>query len=181
MDDQLRFLALIDERLSAAGIPYMITGSFAMAIYALPRMTRDIDFVIALEEQRVPALLRAFAADCYLERAAVEEALAGRGMFNAIHRTWHLKADFIVQKDEPYRRLEFKRRRRITLDGRSYPVVTPEDLLLSKLCWRRDSRSELQLRDIKQILESQPELDWPYMRQWAAELGVLTDLEGLRG
>jgi len=180
MDDQLRFLALIDERLSAAGIPYMLTGSFAMAIYALPRMTRDIDLVIALEARQVPALLAAFAADCYLERAAVEEALAGRGMFNAIHRDWHLKADFIVRKDEPYRRGEFERRRRITLGDRSYSVVAPEDLVLSKLCWRRESRSELQLKDIEQILESQPGLDWPYMRQWAAELGVLADLEHLQ-
>jgi hypothetical protein len=180
MDDQLRFLALIDERLNAARIPYMVTGSFAMAVYAIPRMTRDIDLVIALAEQQVPALLQAFAADCYLERAAVEEALTGRGMFNAIHRAWHLKADFIVRKDEPYRRVEFERRRQIGLGGQSYPVVTPEDLVLSKLCWRRESRSDLQLKDIEQILAAQPDIDWAYLRQWAPELGVLADLEGLR-
>jgi len=86
-----------------------------------------------------------------------------------------------VRKDEPYRQAEFERRRQITLGGRSYSVVAPEDLLLSKLCWRRDSRSELQLRDIEQILASQPELDWAYLRQWAADLGVLADLEHLRG
>lgn len=113
-------------------------------------------------------------------RTAVEEALTRHGMFNAVHRDWHLKADFIVRKDEPYRRLEFERRRRITLGDRSYPVVAPEDLVLSKLCWRRESRSELQLKDIEQLLQSQPALDWPYLRQWAAELGVLADLEPLR-
>jgi hypothetical protein len=180
MNDQLSFLALIDERLGAAHIAYMITGSFAMAIYALPRMTRDIDLVIALEAAQVPALMSVFAADCYLERAAVEEALAKHGMFNAIHRAWYLKADFIVRKDEPYRRVEFERRRQVKIAGRSFPVVTPEDLLLSKLCWRRESRSELQLRDIVQILESQPELDWVYLRQWAAQLAVLADLEHLK-
>jgi hypothetical protein len=181
MNDQLGFLALIDERLATAGIPYMITGSFAMAVYAIPRMTRDIDLVIALDERQVTALLAAFAEDCYLERAAVEGAIAGQGMFNAIHRTWHLKADFIVRKDAPYRRVEFERRRLLAFAGRSYPIVSAEDLLLSKLHWRRESRSELQLRDVEQILASQPALDWAYLRQWAAELGVLADLERLRG
>jgi len=44
-------LALRDvcARLDGAGIAYMLTGSLAMSFYARPRMTRDIDLVIALE------------------------------------------------------------------------------------------------------------------------------------
>lgn len=30
-------------------IPYMISGSFALSAYTIPRMTRDIDIVIELE------------------------------------------------------------------------------------------------------------------------------------
>lgn len=30
----------------------------------------------------------------------------------------------------------------------------------SKLLWARDSRSELQLRDVRQIIGARPELDW---------------------
>jgi len=42
-------LALRDvcARLDGAGIAYMLTGSLAMSFYARPRMTRDIDLVIA--------------------------------------------------------------------------------------------------------------------------------------
>lgn len=43
MDEQFEFLQLVVARLEAARIPYMLTGSLALAIYALPRMTRDID------------------------------------------------------------------------------------------------------------------------------------------
>lgn len=46
MSDQLEFLELIVSRLDGAGIPYMLTGSVAMSIYAGPRMTRDIDLVV---------------------------------------------------------------------------------------------------------------------------------------
>ncbi len=44
-------LALQDvcRRLDDAGIAYMLTGSLAMSYYARPRMTRDIDLVIALD------------------------------------------------------------------------------------------------------------------------------------
>ena len=43
---QLEFMKQIAERLDTAHIRYMLTGSMAMAIYSVPRMTRDIDLVI---------------------------------------------------------------------------------------------------------------------------------------
>jgi hypothetical protein len=39
-------LAAIGERLAAAGIPYMVTGSVASSFHGEPRATRDIDIVI---------------------------------------------------------------------------------------------------------------------------------------
>ena len=46
MNEQLEFVKQIASRLDSAGIAYMLTGSMALAIYAVPRMTRDIDLVI---------------------------------------------------------------------------------------------------------------------------------------
>ena len=46
MDEQLAFLRLIAARLQAADVPYMVTGSLAQAVWAVPRMTRDIDVVV---------------------------------------------------------------------------------------------------------------------------------------
>ena len=52
MEEQLEFLRLIAARLHAAGIPYMVTGSLALAVWAVPRMTRDIDVVVEVEAGR---------------------------------------------------------------------------------------------------------------------------------
>ena len=41
MTDQFSILKLVAERLDAAGIPYMLTGSIAAGYYARPRMIRD--------------------------------------------------------------------------------------------------------------------------------------------
>ena len=56
-------LALQDlcTRLDNAGIGCMLTGALAMSYYARPRMTRDIDLVVALDAaaaRALPAVLR---------------------------------------------------------------------------------------------------------------------------
>jgi len=68
-------------------------------------------------------------------------------------------AQFEVLKDTPYRRLEFQRRRLATLEGVEFWIVSVEDLIISKLEWSKDSRSEMQLRDIRNLLFSGRKLD----------------------
>ena len=133
MTDELDILRIVTERLDAAGIPYMLTGSMAGNYYAVPRMTRDIDLVVELsarDEERVCAL---FEADFYVERDAVKAAIADRGAFNLIHEDRVVKVDCLVRKDTEYRREEFRRRRRVAVEGMRLYIVTPEDLIISKL------------------------------------------------
>lgn len=176
MDEQLGFLKLVVSRLDAAGIQYMITGSMAMAIYSQPRMTRDIDLVAELNPIDVDRLVGLFRKDCYIDGEAVKDAITGNSMFNVIHKEWAAKADFIVRKNEKYRKIEFGRRRKVTLDQVEVWVVSVEDLILSKLVWRRESRSELQLADVRQLIASIPELDWEHLIKWGKELGVAETL-----
>ena len=43
MVGELDVLGIVSRRLTDLRIDFMLTGSFAMAFYATPRMTRDID------------------------------------------------------------------------------------------------------------------------------------------
>ncbi len=172
MDEQLAFLKEIASRLQSAGIPYMMTGSMAMALYSVPRMTRDIDLVIDCELEDAARLAALFEPDCYADRDAIREAILRRSMFNIIHNEWIIKADFIIRKDEPYRRLEFERRRRLDIEGDPIFAVSVEDLILSKLHWARQSGSELQQRDVRTIISSTADLDWPYLEEWASRLDL---------
>ena len=54
-------------------------------------------------------------------------------------------------------------------------IVSREDLILSKLDWARDSRSELQLRDVRHLLEGP--FDREYLQRWAVHLGLEQLLE----
>ena len=181
MDELFEFLVLIAERLDQAQIPYMLSGSVALSMYAQPRMTRDIDFVVDIEEGQVDKFVELFKEDCYIDRESVLEAVRTRGMFNVIHEAWVVKADFVVRKDQPYRKTEFDRRRTVSVGGKKFSVVTAEDLLLSKLYWAKTSRSELQLGDVKNLILSERNLDWPYIQRWAQKLGVVDSLTEVRG
>ena len=180
MDEQLEFVKLIVSRLESAGISYMMTGSMAMSIYALPRMTRDVDFVIECTPEDASRIAGMFEADCYVDESSVSRAARERSTFNIIHNEWITKADFIVRKDEEYRKVEFDRRQSVDIDGVNVFVVRPEDLILSKLSWSMNGDSELQLRDAMSLCAGASELDWEYLTKWAAILGIAGLLERAR-
>jgi hypothetical protein len=175
MTTELDVLAIVGDRLTARGVPFMLTGSFAMAHYATPRMTRDIDIVAALRPLDVPQVVTAFSGDFYIDADAALAAVTSERLFNLMHYGSGIKIDLIVRKSSEYRLLEFSRRRRVALGTIDTWIVSREDLVLSKLVWARDSASELQLRDVKQLLAGSVDTD--YLREWAPVLGVQSLLE----
>jgi hypothetical protein len=164
-------------RLDRAGIEYMLTGSMAMNYYAQPRMTRDIDLVVAVELHQADQLASAFEPDYYVPRDQLSQNILDRGMFNLLHLGSVVKVDMVVRKDETYRLAEFRRRRLVSLPGFDAWIAAKEDLILSKLIWAKDSGSELQLRDVRNLLSSGADL--AYVREWAPRLGVSELLESM--
>ena len=172
MDEQLGFVKQIAGRLADAGIDYMLTGSMAMAVYAIPRMTRNVDVVIAVSRDHAETLVRLFEPDCYIDSDTVLEAIDDSGMFTIIHNEWIIRADFVVRKNSPYRKTEFERRRQIEVEVSPLFIVAPEDLILSKLEWARETESELQRRDVRDLIASVSDLDWDYIDKWSVQVGI---------
>jgi hypothetical protein len=170
--DQLSVLKLVTGRLDSAGIPYMITGSLAAGHYAQPRFTRDIDLVVELRPEDAEHLASLFHAEFDCDVDTIRAAIERRSMFNLIHTDAIVKVDFIVRKETPYRLEEFRRRRPTVIDGQAMWMVSPEDLIISKLLWAKDTRSEVQLRDVRGIIEAHPVIDWTYVEPWAESLSV---------
>jgi hypothetical protein len=175
MTEELDVLRIIGERLKASDIGFMLTGSFALGYYGKPRMTRDLDFVVALTENDVDKLVAAFSSDFYVDEDAARSAVKTQRMFNLMHFASGIKVDLIVRKDSEYRHVEFARRKAVDLAGVSTWIASREDLILSKLVWARDANSELQKRDVSTLLDDS--VDWPYLRKWAPILGIGEMLE----
>lgn len=57
----------------------------ALNAYTVPRMTRDIDVVIALTPEQLHTFVILFSPEkSYFSQAAIEQALETHGMFNVI-------------------------------------------------------------------------------------------------
>jgi len=173
---QSELLSKVVRVLDDNGIQYMVTGSFASSLQGEPRMTHDIDLLVAIPPTAVDKLLESFPPpDFYLDRDAVTRAIRGRDMFNLLDVVGGDKVDFwIMNKDDPFDRSRFARRYEDETLGVRFMVSSPEDTILAKLKWAKASGgSEKQFADAKGVYELQfGSLDMQYVRRWAKDLGV---------
>ena len=160
---------LLDQK----GIQYMVSGSLAFNVYCIPRMSMDIDFVIELNQANVADFLEIFKSGYYLDEETVRQEIKKKGMFNVIDHRSGLKMDFIVRKDTEYRRLEFSRKIQKLLEDIPVWIVSPEDLIISKIEWIQQLQSEKQSRDISMLLTT-PGIDRGYITFWCNKLNLKT-------
>lgn len=160
---------LLDQK----GIQYMVSGSLAFNVYCIPRMSMDIDFVIELNQANVADFLGIFKSGYYMNEETVRQEIKRKGMFNVIDHRSGLKMDFIVRKDTEYRRLEFSRKIRKLLEDIPVWMVSPEDLIISKIEWIQQLQSEKQSFDIRMLLAT-PGIDKSYINFWCDKLNLKT-------
>lgn len=177
------FLRRLVTALDAAGIPHMITGSFASTHHGSPRSTQDIDVVIEPTPQALDTLLASLHdAEYYVDPDTARDALATRSQFNIIDIATGWKADLIVRKDRPFSREEFSRRQAVVLLGTSTFVASVEDAIISKLEWAKLGDSERQLRDVAGMLAVRGQaLDRAYVEHWVQSFGLEDVWERARG
>jgi len=178
--DQLEVLKLIAARLDGLGVHYMLTGSVAPGWYGQPRTTRDIDLVAVLYPAHADALATGLAGEFECDRETMRSAIVAQRPFTIFHQPSVHKIDIVVRHDADYEVQKFERRRHLDIDGQPIWVISPEDLILSKLTWAKQSPSELQLRDVRAMIAVQHSLDWKYIDRWAVRLTVKSLLAEVR-
>lgn len=170
----LKLLQSVCLKLEQQGIEYMLSGSLALNVYTVPRMTRDIDIVIALTERHLPQFINLFSEETtYFSTPAIQKAVKLPGIFNIIDFNTGYKLDFIVLKSEPFRQTEFARRIRSEALGFPAWIVSIEDLILSKLIWIQTLLSDRQTEDLKHLIAVK-NIDWKYVMHWVQELNLKT-------
>ncbi|MDB4922160.1 DUF6036 family nucleotidyltransferase [Mucilaginibacter sp.] len=150
-------------------IPYMLSGSIAMGLYIVPRATKDIDFVINIQPQDIDSFVAHFDGAYYCNKDAVNR----QSIFNVIDHASGFKADFVVLKSSEYRLAEFERKQVADFYGIKIYVVSPEDLLISKLIWIQEWQAAVQMEDIKN-LAALPGLQQDHITNWIKKLNLNT-------
>ncbi len=160
------------------GVPYLIGGSLASALYGMVRMTQDADIVAEMHPEHIQPFVAALQDEFYLDAEMIAEAVQRHSSFNIIHRKTFFKVDVFIPHPRPFLRSQMARAQRLTfaLDTEvSAKFASPEDTVLAKLEWYRlgGEVSERQWDDILGILKMRAdELEMDYLKCWASELNV---------
>lgn len=175
-------LTQVVDALEHLGVPYVVVGSFASTFWGRPRTTHDADLVIDISPEQARALARLLEEHFYAPDFVLEEAVRKRDQFNVIDLHTGFKIDLWPVKDTDYDQQAFRRHLTGTIFGRDMQIISPEDVILSKLRWYRDAPTqERQLQDALEVLRAQTgDLEEAYLDHWANTLGVRDLLETLR-
>lgn len=182
MTEQEELLKKIADILGKLEIPYAVTGGIAVTVWGRPRFTADIDIIVELASQKLDQLaekLLSIDKAVYVDQVMMQRALERRGEFNFIHPASGLKVDLWILKNDPFSQEQIARAVRKKIANVSVIFVSPEDLILSKLLWYKESESDRQLEDVASVLRRQKKLDWEYLRKWAKQQSTLKILNDL--
>lgn len=168
---------LYTRRLERAGFTYMITGSVAGVFYGEPRVTHDVDLVLALERNDTARIAELFPLGefyCPPEEIIVQEVLrAQRGHFNLIHHESGFKADVYLANRDPLHKWALAERGTVEVDGEPVHVAPLEYVIVRKLEFYREGGSEKHLRDIEGMVRVSRELiREDVLRRWLIAKGV---------
>ena len=172
---QSELLSKVVDVLAASGTPYMLTGSYASSLQGEPRLTHDIDLVVAITPTGARALINSFPPpDYYLDEFSVSEAIRQKSQFNLLDAVGGDKVDFWILTDDPFDQSRFSRRYVEEFEGQQLYVSRPEDTILMKLRWAELSGgSEKQFGDALSVYALQRGLlDMLYLEHWARTLKV---------
>lgn len=171
------------QALDELGIRYYVGGSVASSIHGIARYTQDVDIVAELRPEQTHGLAARLGSAFYADEGQMRDALRFGRSFNLIHFASGFKIDIFPMQKDAFHAGELSRSERKVWHvdaGSSVEIVaaSAEDTILEKLIWykRGGGVSDRQWSDVLGIVASRP-VDWAYLRQWAASLGVAELLE----
>jgi len=161
--------------IESSKIEYMIVGSIAGTIYGEPRLTKNLDLVLAMSTSSFASLINAFSQEEFYvpPKEIFGQEIARGGQTNLLHHGSGMKVDIMFRKQTPHALKEFDRRRRIEILTKLEAwVAAPEDVIIGKLRFYRDGGSEKHLIDIRGILAN-TQIDRTYLDDWLTKLELI--------
>lgn len=170
MTEELESLKRVVENLDSGKFKYILTGSMAMSFYSVPRMTRDSDIVIQLMAKDIDRFYELFSENFFLDINMIRDCVKQKMMFNIFDKETLFKIDCIIKLENEYEDLKFQRKLKMKINEFELFVISVEDLIISKLYWAKDSESDTQLNDIRQLLKRNIDIDKKFIDYWINKL-----------
>ncbi len=169
--------------LGTVGAPYAVTGSVASTLHGEICVSADVDLAVRLSLEQARQLAQVLPSRFYRSENMLVEAARRCTMANLVDMTTGLKVDLCVLPSQPFYDRVMQRSRPLSYgaDAPEFVTVTAEDIILMKLLWRKESRSQKQWDNALGVVRVQGHrLDWKYLQDQAVALEIQNDLVALR-
>jgi hypothetical protein len=184
MDDALiATLTEVVEALEQAHVTYAITGSVATSVYGEPYSSLDAEIVAGGSVEQAASLSAKLSPRFYAPEDMLVDAARRCGFTNVVDNRTGLKVDVSFIGDDSFlcSTLQRRVRSRIGSHPREFWFVTPEDVILMKLLWRKETRSQKQWENALSVARVKgTRMDWKYLFDQARNLDIEDDLTKLR-
>lgn len=178
----LKTLVWITDKLNSSEVPYMITGGAALGFWGQVRTTMDLDIVIKPPAAKIDVFINSLKTDADINVELVKQCILGKKMFHVFNTSTLFRVDMIPLKPENYEQVKFNNRIEIKFQDHSFHVISPEDLIISKLQWSKSiGGSELHLKDCESVYKlNLKNLKTDYLNTWTVDLRLQKDFDKLR-
>ena len=145
----------VADALEAQSIPYVVIGGIASALYGRPRSSDDLDILVAkVDADRTLEALD--AAGFETERTNEQWIYKAFRDGVQVDVIFWLKGDLYLDEEM------LRRARRVDVNGRSVPVVPPEDLIVVKVIIH-DEQTPRHWGDALGLVANCDDIDWDYL------------------
>jgi hypothetical protein len=148
----------IHEALAAARVPHAIGGALALAYYAEPRATVDIDVNLFVPVDRWPSV-RVALAPLGVDVKVDDVALEGDGQ---VRLWWGRNPVDLFFSYDPFHDEMRRAARRAPFAGTAIPILAPEHLAVCKAMFDRPK----DWIDIEQMIVATDPFDLPEVEAW---------------
>ncbi len=163
--------------LEAAGIGYMLVGSFASNQYGIPRSTKNADFVIDVGSDQMGQLYRLLEPDWILDSQVTFETITGSRKLEIRHPDTEFLIELFFLSCDPHHQDRWRRKVREFVGEELFWFPSAEDVIIQKVRWGRSK----DLEDVAAVISVQAgRLDFPYIESWCEKHGTLDRLRTIR-
>jgi predicted nucleotidyltransferase len=166
-------LLLIIEELTALleslNIPHVIIGGIASSFLGRPRMTKDIDVLVILDNEKWPDLIEQASKAGFDTRISESLKFARENRVLLLrHRQSSIEIDISFGL-LPFEKEAIRNKTIFAVKGISVPLPSPEDLIIMKAL---PSRSK-DLEDIEGIINANPDINLRRIRRYVKEFSEI--------
>jgi hypothetical protein len=182
---ELNLFRIYTDILNQNNFKYFITGSVASIVYGDPRLTNDIDLVIFLIKNDIDKFIHAFSSEYFycppseVIKSELEQKTGGH--FNLIHHESGFKAVIYLAGSDELQIWAIRNAKQIEFEDSIIFIAPPEYVIINKLEFYSEGKSQKHLTDVKGILNNSSELiDFDFLNALIKEKSLIEYWETIK-